>query len=208
MNALLPIFNNNWLRHREPAVSLFDSFFSDFELPSLSSREEVWAPAIDVSETENEYTVKAEMPGMKKDDIDKRIAAIAREISSEYQDQELVLIGILKGAFVFMSDLMRALTIPVRVDFLRAASYGSGTSSSGNIRVTKEPELDLKDKHVLLIEDIIDSGLTIAYLIDYLKSFGPKTVKVCALVDKQERRTTTVKADYVCHIVEKGFLVG
>lgn len=148
------------------------------------------------------------IPVLKKEDIDNKVKTIAQQISSNYQDRDLVLIGILKGAFVFMSDLMRHLTIPVQVDFLRAASYGSGKSSSGNIRVTKEPEIALKDKDILIVEDIIDSGLTIAYIIDYLKSMGPKSIKVCALIDKQERRTTTVRIDYVCHPVEKGFLVG
>ncbi len=107
-----------------------------------------------------------------------------------------------------MSDLARHLTIPVQVDFIRAASYGSDTSSSGTIRITKEIETDVKNKDLLIIEDIVDTGLTIGYLIDHLRSFGPKSVKVCALLDKKERRTTNVNVDYVCYAVEKGFLVG
>lgn len=147
-------------------------------------------------------------PFLTKDDIDKKVAEIARKISSDYQGRELVLIGILKGAFIFMSDLVRHLTVPVQVDFIRAASYGSETSSSGTITITKEIETDVKNKHVLIIEDIIDTGLTIGYLIDHLKSFGPKSVRVCALLDKKERRSTNVSVDYVCYTVENGFLVG
>ncbi len=148
------------------------------------------------------------IPILKKDDIDKMVSAVARKISSDYKDRELVLIGVLKGSFIFLADLVRHLTIPVKIDFVRTSSYGAGTSTSGNIHLTKEIEIDVKGKDVLVIEDIVDTGLTLTYLIDYLKSFGPNTVKVCTLLDKQERRKTKIKADYVCHVVEKGFLVG
>ncbi|PQP34034.1 hypoxanthine phosphoribosyltransferase, partial [Desulfobacteraceae bacterium SEEP-SAG9] len=97
---------------------------------------------------------------LKKDEIDKKITSIAHRISSDYQDQELILIGVLKGAFVFLADLMRKLTIPVKVDFVRIYSYGSGTSSSGNIQLSKKLGIDIKNKDVLIIEDIVDTGLT------------------------------------------------
>jgi len=147
-------------------------------------------------------------PVLKKDEIDKKIASIAHRISSDYQDQELILIGVLKGAFVFLADLMRKLTIPVKVDFVRIYSYGSGTSSSGNIQLSKKLGIDIKNKDVLIIEDIVDTGLTLTWLIAYLKSFRPKTVKVCTLLDKVERRKTKIKIDYACHVVQEGFLVG
>ena len=147
-------------------------------------------------------------PVLKKDEIDEKIASIAHRISSDYQDQELILIGVLKGAFVFLADLMRKLTIPVKVDFVRIYSYGSGTSSSGNIQLSKKLEIDIKNKDVLIIEDIVDTGVTLTWLIDYLKSFRPKTVKVCTLLDKVERRKTKIKIDYACHVVQEGFLVG
>ncbi|MBW1836208.1 MAG: hypoxanthine phosphoribosyltransferase [Deltaproteobacteria bacterium] len=147
-------------------------------------------------------------PVLKKDEIDKKIASIAHRISSDYQDQELILIGVLKGAFVFLADLMRKLTIPVKVDFVRIYSYGSSTSSSGNIQLSKKLEIDIKNKDVLIIEDIVDTGVTLTWLIDYLKSFRPKTVKVCTLLDKVERRKTKIKIDYACHVVQEGFLVG
>ncbi|MFO7970126.1 MAG: hypoxanthine phosphoribosyltransferase [Desulfobacterales bacterium] len=148
------------------------------------------------------------IPVLNKNDIDKMVARVAREISSDYQNQELILIGILKGAFVFLSDLMRYLTIPVKLDFIRVCSYGSGASSSGNIRLTKEIEIDINNKNVLIVEDIVDTGLTLSCLIDYLKTFNPKTVKICALINKHERRNANIKIHYACHDVTEGFLVG
>jgi len=148
------------------------------------------------------------IPVLNKNDIDNMVARVARKISSDYQDHELILIGILKGAFVFLSDLVRHITIPVKLDFIRVCSYGSGVSSSGNIRLIKEIEMDVNNKDVLLVEDIVDTGLTLSYIIDYLKTFNPKTVKICALINKHERRDTNVKIDYACHEVTEGFLVG
>ena len=148
------------------------------------------------------------IPVLKKSDINNMVAQVARRISSDYQDHELILIGVLKGAFVFLSDLMLNLSIPVQVDFIRVASYGSDTSSSGRINLTKAVEIDVKNKDVLVVEDIVDTGLTLSYIIDYLKSFKPKTVKVCTLLDKRQRRQANIKIDYACHIVTEGFLVG
>ncbi len=149
------------------------------------------------------------IPVLKKSDINNMVAQVARRISSDYQDHELILIGVLKGAFVFLSDLMLNLSIPVQVDFVGAASYGSDTSSSGRINLTKAVEIDVKNKDVLVVEDIVDTGLTLSYIIDYLKSFKPKTIKVCTLLDKRQRRQANVKIDYACHIVvTEGFLVG
>ncbi len=148
------------------------------------------------------------IPVLKKSEINNMVAQVARKISSDYQDHELILIGVLKGAFVFLSDLMLNLSIPVQVDFIRVASYGSDTSSSGRINLTKAVEIDVKNKDVLVVEDIVDTGLTLSYIIDYLKSFKPKTVKVCTLLDKRQRRQANVKIDYACHIVTEGFLVG
>lgn len=145
---------------------------------------------------------------LKKEDIERMVADAAARISSDYKDREPVLIGVLKGAFIFLSDLIRHLTISVTVDFVRASSYGSNISSSENIRLTKGIEIDIKNRDLLVIEDIVDTGLTLAFLCDYLRSFSPKTVKVCTLLDKHERRKTSTVIDYTCHVVEKGFLVG
>ncbi len=148
------------------------------------------------------------IPVLTKNDIDTLVAAMARRISSDYQDHDLVLVGVLKGAFVFISDLVRHLSIPVKIDFIRVLSYGSGISSSRNIQLTKDIEIDISHKDVLIIEDIVDTGLTVKYLIDYLKTYHPKTVRVCTLIDKHERREVDVEIDYICHSVAEGFLVG
>jgi len=148
------------------------------------------------------------IPIIKKDAIERKVAEVARKISGDYKDSELVMVGILKGAFVFMSDLMRCLTIPVQIDFICASSYGSGTSTSGNIKLTKELNIDIYNKDVLIVEDIIDTGLTLAYLIEYLKSFGSKSISICTMLDKRERRRADIKIDYSCYVVEDSFLVG
>ncbi len=148
------------------------------------------------------------IPVLGKDEIDRLVDAVAQEISSDYQHREVILVGVLKGAFVFLSDLMRKMSIPAKVDFLRVASYGANASSSGKIELIKDLELDIGNKDVLLVEDIVDTGLTIRYLMDYIRSHSPRTVKICALIDKRERRKSEVVIDYVCHVVEQGFLVG
>jgi hypoxanthine phosphoribosyltransferase len=148
------------------------------------------------------------LPVLSKADIAKKVSTLAERISKDYADKEVVIIGILKGSFIFLADLVRELTIPVQIDFVRLASYGSGTTSSGKVRLTKEVEVDLGNRHVLVVEDIVDSGMTIAYLLDYLRQFRPESVKVCAFIDKRERREVEIPIDYVGHIVDKGFLVG
>ena len=148
------------------------------------------------------------IPVLKREEIEAATAAIARQISSDYKGRSLVAVGVLKGAFIFLADLVRRLTIPVQVDFVRAASYGAGVTSSGRIELTKEIDIDIAGKDVLVVEDIVDSGLTLAYLINYLKQFKPGTVRVCTLLDKHERRQTQVKVDYACHTIAEGFLVG
>jgi hypoxanthine phosphoribosyltransferase len=145
---------------------------------------------------------------LSRDEIAQKVKSLAREISEDYAGKDLCIIGVLNGVFVFLADLVRELTVSVQVDFVRLASYGSGTVSSGNVQTTKEIELDLKDRDVLVIEDIIDSGLTIDFLLKYLKQFHPKSIKVCTFIDKIERRQVQVPIDYVGHVVEGGFLVG
>ena len=148
------------------------------------------------------------IPVLGKDEVDRLVTTVAQKISSDYRDREVILVGVLKGAFVFLSDLMRKLSIPAKVDFLRVASYGSGTSSCGKIQLLKDLELDIRNKDVLLVEDIVDTGCTLRYLMDFLNSHSPRTVRVCALIDKRERRESEVVIDYVCHVVRQGFLVG
>ena len=148
-------------------------------------------------------------PVIKKDEIERQISRIAEVISTDYQGRELVLIGVLKGAFLFLADLARQLELEsVKIDFLQASSYGADTVSSENIVLKKDIDVEIRDKDVLVVEDIVDTGLTLAYLIDHLKGLGPKSIKVCAMIDKNERRKADVKVDYACTTVEKGFLVG
>ena len=148
------------------------------------------------------------IPLLTKEEIDKAVSDIARRISSDYKSCDLILIGVLKGAIIFLSDLIRKITIPVKVDFVRISSYGTETSSSGNIHLSKDVEINLKDKDVLIIEDIVDTGLSLTYLSNHLKSFGPKSVKICSLIDKHERRKADIKIDYVGRVIKEGFLVG
>ena len=145
---------------------------------------------------------------LKKKEIDLLVTTLARRISSDYEDRELVLIGVLKGAFIFLSDLIRSLTIPAKVDFVRLSSYGSDTSSSKNVRLTKDIEIDIGGKDVLIVEDIIDTGFSLKYLVGYLKQKEPRTIKICTLIDKHERREIDVNIDYIGQTVTKGFLVG
>ncbi|MBA4368656.1 MAG: hypoxanthine phosphoribosyltransferase [Desulfobacterium sp.] len=148
------------------------------------------------------------VPVLSKDEIREMVSVLARKISSEYEGRSLVLIGVLKGAFIFLADLTRNITIPHEIDFLRAASYGSGTTSSEKIKLTKKVETKLHGKDVLLVEDIIDTGITLEYLIEYVKSLQPASIKVCTLIDKHQRRQKEIKIDYAAHIVQEGFLVG
>jgi len=140
--------------------------------------------------------------------IRKRVREIADQISDDFQGTTPVLVGILKGSIVFMADLMRAIRIPVQMDFMRAASYGSGITSSGRVQVTKDIELPIEGRPVILVEDIVDSGLTLAYIKDLLKGRGAASLKICALIDKRERREREVTLDYSGFQVEEGFLVG
>jgi hypoxanthine phosphoribosyltransferase len=148
------------------------------------------------------------IPLLTKEDIGGLVSEVARRISRDYRHRNLVLVGILKGAFVFLSDLVRCLAIPAQVDFIRVASYGKGSTSSGEIRFSKDLEMDVAGKDLLIVEDIVDSGLTIQRLVDHLTSYGPRSVKVCTFVDKVERREVPVTPDYFCFRVEEGFLVG
>jgi hypoxanthine phosphoribosyltransferase len=145
---------------------------------------------------------------LTQDDLEKIIASLARQISSDFQGGELVCVGILKGAFIFMADLVRKLTVPVTVDFLRASSYGSRTTSSGRPELAGALSLDVKGKDVMLVEDIVDTGLTLQRIVRHLSSLHANSINVCALVDKRERRAAPVSVNYAGHVVDGGFLVG
>lgn len=148
------------------------------------------------------------IPVLTKEEIEAQVSHVAQSISTDYKDRELILIGILKGAFIFLSDLIRQLSIPVKVDFMCVSSYGDSTSSSGCIKLSKDVDIDIKNKDVLIVEDIVDTGRTLSHLVDHFHSSGAASVRICTLIDKRERRETDVTVDYACHTVEKGFLVG
>jgi hypoxanthine phosphoribosyltransferase len=148
------------------------------------------------------------VPVLSRAEIQKKVKGLAGRISRDYRGKEIVLIGVLKGAFMFLADLVRELAVPTQIAFIRLASYGSGTSTTGRIRITKDIELDIHGRHVLIVEDIVDSGLTIAYLSSHLKQRRPESIRICALIDKRERRKVQVQVDYAGHVVDHGFLVG
>jgi len=143
-----------------------------------------------------------------KKEIDKRVKKIADIISHDYQGKELIVVGVLKGAFVFMADLIRYFSIPCIVDFIRVSSYGSSTVSSGKIVIKKDIETSIEGKDILIIEDIIDTGLTLSLLVDRLKERNPHSLKVCAFLDKRRRRKVEFEADYVGFTIDDGFVVG
>jgi hypoxanthine phosphoribosyltransferase len=146
---------------------------------------------------------------VKKEEIHRQVAEIAQRISNDYQGKEVVLIGVLKGAFIFLADLVRQLTLEkIQIDFLQASSYGADTVSSENIALKKDIDVEIRGKDVIVVEDIVDTGLTLAYLMGHLRALGPKSIKLCTMIDKRERRITEVNVDYVCITVDEGFLVG
>lgn len=147
-------------------------------------------------------------PIITRDQIRHRVRELADQINRDYAGQTLIIIGVLKGVFIFLADLVRLLDLPVRIDFVRLRSYGDRDSSSGQVEITKDVELSLKDQHVLVVEDIIDSGLTLEFLLQHLRRQQPRSLRICCLTDKQERREIAVPIDYVGFVVAKGFLVG
>jgi hypoxanthine phosphoribosyltransferase len=145
---------------------------------------------------------------VSESEITRRVSEIAEKISLDYRGRELVVVGVLKGAFIFLADLVRKLTIPVVLDFIQVASYGASMTSSGTISLKLPISMDVKGKHVLLVEDIVDTGGTIRFLLDHILSLGASSVAVCAMIDKPERRKVEVPVHYVCLRVPEGFLVG
>ena len=143
-----------------------------------------------------------------EEQIASKVKEMAARISNEYQGKEPVLVCVLNGAVVFLSDLMRQLTIPCSVDFVAWSSYGRDTSSSGIFRIQKDLEENVESQHVLIVEDIIDTGLTLHYLLDNIRTRKPASVKVAALLDKPSRRRVQVKADYLGFQVPDEFVVG
>jgi hypoxanthine phosphoribosyltransferase len=142
------------------------------------------------------------------DALQARVAELGEEVSRDYADRDLVLVGVLKGAVFFLSDLMRAINVPVEIDFMAVASYGSATKSSGVVRILKDLDAAIEGRDVLIVEDIVDSGLTLQYLLRNLGARNPRTLEVCALLVKPERRKVDLPCRYVGFEIPNVFAIG
>ena len=145
---------------------------------------------------------------LSEEEISGRVEALGKQISEDYQGKNLLMISVLKGSIVFMADLMRSLTVPAAIDFMAVSSYGSGTKSSGVVKIVKDIDIDLEGKDVLIVEDILDSGMTLAYLKELLERRNPASIRIVTLLDKPSRRKAGVKPDYCGFEVPDEFLIG
>jgi hypoxanthine phosphoribosyltransferase len=162
--------------------------------------------ALSASPTELERAVAEVL--IEEDALRRRIAELGEEISTDYDGRDLLLIGVLKGAVFFMADLMRHLTVPCEVDFMAISSYGASTDSSGVVRILKDLDINIEGREVLVVEDIIDSGLTLSYLMRNLEAREPASLEVCALMTKPERREIEVPVRYVGFEIPNRFVIG
>jgi hypoxanthine phosphoribosyltransferase len=142
------------------------------------------------------------------EDLDRRIAELGDEISRDYEGKDLLLVGILKGAVLFLSDLLRRIEVPAEVDFMAVASYGNATKSSGVVQILKDLEEAIEGRDVLIVEDIVDTGLTLRYLLETLESRNPRSLGVCALLSKRDARIVEVPVEYVGFEIPNKFVVG
>jgi hypoxanthine phosphoribosyltransferase len=142
------------------------------------------------------------------EEIQDKIASLAKQITEDYRGQDLLLVGVLKGAFVFMSDLAREIQLPIEFDFMAVSSYGSATKSSGVVRILKDLDYEITDRHVLLVEDIIDSGLTISYLLRYLEARRPASLEICSLFWKKGEQAVHLDVKYPGFEIPPVFVVG
>lgn len=140
--------------------------------------------------------------------INEKVKELGRKISRDYEGKELVLVGVLKGGFVFMADLMREITIPVDMDLISVSSYGASTRSSGVVRIIKDVDISFGGKHVLIVEDLIDTGLTLRHLKELFNTRGPKSVKICTALDKPSRRKVEIEIEYEGIEIPDEFVVG
>ena len=145
---------------------------------------------------------------VSEEEVEKRVCELGRQISEDYAGRQVHLICVLKGGVFFMCELAKRITVPVSMDFMSVSSYGDGTASSGVVKIVKDLDESLEGKDVLIVEDIIDSGRTLSYLIQILEKRGPKSLKLCTLLDKPERRVKPVTVDYVGFNIPDEFVVG
>ena len=145
---------------------------------------------------------------LPEEDVNKRISEVAEQISKDYEGKQIHLICILKGGVFFTCELAKRITVPVEVEFMSVSSYGSGTESSGIVKIVQDLSTSIEGKNVIVVEDIIDTGRTLSYLLENLKTRSPKSVRLCTLLDKPERRVVDVKVDYVGFEIPDEFVVG
>lgn len=141
-------------------------------------------------------------------EIEAKVVELAKKIEKDYENQELLVVGVLKGAFVFVSDLVRNINLDLSLDFMAVSSYGMSTQSSGVVKINKDIEMDITGKNVIIVEDIIDTGLTLKYIKEYLSGKNAKSVRICTLLDKPSRRKCDVEVDYIGFEIEDLFIVG
>lgn len=141
-------------------------------------------------------------------DLQKAVKKLGKQISADYEGKNLMLVAVLKGSVIFMADLMRAITIPISIDFMSVSSYGSGVKSTGIVKIIKDLDHDISGYDVLIVEDILDSGLTLSYLTNVLRQRKVNSIRIATLLDKPERRQVDIKPDYACFVVPDKFVVG
>mgnify|MGYP001037650389 FL=1 len=143
-----------------------------------------------------------------EEQLKNRVQEIAQQITADYQGKEIMLISVLRGSFVFMADLCRAIDLPCTLDFMAVSSYGKGTKSSGQVQITKDLSEDITDRHIIVVEDILDSGNTLSYLLKILENRHPASIRLCTLLDKPERRVKPVEVHYSGFTIPDAFVVG
>lgn len=143
-----------------------------------------------------------------EEQLKNRVQEIARQITADYQGKEIMLISVLRGSFVFMADLCRAIDLPCTLDFMAVSSYGKGTKSSGQVQITKDLSEDISDRHIIVVEDILDSGNTLSYLLKILENRHPASIRLCTLLDKPDRRVKPVEVHYSGFTIPDAFVVG
>lgn len=142
-------------------------------------------------------------------ELQDKVKELGRQITKDYKDKNLLLVSVLKGSVVFMADLMRAIDLKCRIDFMSVSSYGSGTKTSGTVKIIKDLDIDIRDYDLLIVEDILDSGMTLSYIKKILMERGPKSIKICTLLDKPQRRQVDdIKANYKGFVIPDEFVVG
>lgn len=143
-----------------------------------------------------------------REKIREKIKEMGRKISEDYEGKEILLVCVLKGGIVFLADLMRNISIPLEIDFIAVSSYGASTKTSGIVRIVKDLESSIENKHVIIVEDIVDTGLTLSYIEEIFESRKPASLKICALLDKKDRRLVKIKVDYLGFVIPDKFVVG